>query len=127
MSFNSRQKMKSIKHTCQKCGEKYSEKETDFSKTSPDGSRIENEFVPLCPRCFKKWLKSERKKGWLNSHLKDGHLSIAEVRKYQHKEICEAELNAIIRSRLHNPIPEAERQREQQAEIEKIKDEIEAL
>lgn len=84
---------------CQRCPNKYRDAGEVDKIEYEDGSRLELEFIPCCPRCFKKILKTEVKRQFLLDAMSNGLLTDEEYQLYKKKKFSEQDLNNIIRKR----------------------------
>jgi len=90
-----------LKYKCEKCGKMFLDREISRRKkiVGEVDQYIENEFIPLCNLCGKKWIKTERKKTWLGQALTAGWINKDELSRYAKKEMCERDLFLLIQKR----------------------------
>lgn len=89
------------KYKCEKCGRQFTDSQSKSRKkvVGEENTFIENEFIPLCNVCGRKWMKAEKKKAWLGQALTAGWITQKELKQYSAKEMCERDLFMLIQKR----------------------------
>ena len=74
--------LKGTKEICERCFKSYTEPAIPDTLTI-DGDTVIPEFVPLCPRCFKKSLHSERERQFIIGAISDGTIKESEYKNWK--------------------------------------------
>ena len=91
---------------CERCNKKFRDAYPDEITIGED--KVELEFIPLCPNCYKKALKKERKKQFMTGCINEGLLSLQEVLDYQNKKLCQMNLDNLVRDRKNGDLPKVD-------------------
>ena len=100
-------RFRNIKKTCDKCNKTYKESKDPLtihktSKIDENGAsdRIEEEFFPYCPKCFKKEIKRYKKAQWISTMLGAKFIDEKVLLKHRDGLLSEQELDELWRKYL---------------------------